>query len=64
VTIPLDANSRASFPASLMPELNFDRFSTVIESDGVPIVVERAMYQTTNGLTWSTGTSAVATKLQ
>jgi hypothetical protein len=65
-TIPLPANSRTNVQAGLVDNLVMDRrrFATTIESDGVPIVVERAMYQTTNGLTWSIGTSAVATKLQ
>ena len=40
------------------------QFGALVESDGVPIVVERAMYKTTNGVPWSVGTSAVATKLQ
>jgi hypothetical protein len=63
VQVPLSANSRANVQATLYPDLANERFSTVVEAD-VPIVVERAMYQTTNGLTWSIGTSAVATKLQ
>jgi hypothetical protein len=62
--VPLAANSRTNVQATLVPELNGHRFATVVESDGVPIVVERAMYQSTNGLVWSTGTSALATKLQ
>jgi hypothetical protein len=63
LTVPLEPNSRTNVPIGLAPRLNFHRFSTIVDSD-VPIVVERAMYQTTNGLTWSIGTSAVATKLQ
>jgi hypothetical protein len=63
ITVPLKPNSRTNVQTTLVPDLNGRRFSTVVEGD-VPIVVERAMYQTTNGLTWSIGTSAVATKLQ
>ena len=40
------------------------RFGTLIESNGVEIVVERAMYTTAGGITWSAGTAALATKLQ
>jgi hypothetical protein len=41
-----------------------DKFSAVITSNGVPIVVERAMYTDANGQTWAAGTAALATKLQ
>jgi hypothetical protein len=64
MTFPLPANSRTNVQGAFNTNLEGQRFATIIESDGVPIVVERAMYQTTNGLTWSIGTSAVATKLQ
>jgi hypothetical protein len=64
LTVPLPANSRTNVPMMLAPELNGHRFATIVESDGVPIVVERAMYQTINGVVWSSGTSALATKLQ
>ena len=63
ITVPLKANSRTNVVPLGVLGL-YGRFGTVVESNGVPIVVERAMYQTTNGLTWSVGTSAVATKLQ
>jgi hypothetical protein len=63
ITVPLKANSRTNVRPADVPGLAV-RFGTVVESDGVPIVVERAMYQTTNGVVWSVGTSAVATKLQ
>jgi hypothetical protein len=38
----------------------------VVESIGAPpapIVVERAVYETVGGLTWSAGTAVVATRL-
>jgi hypothetical protein len=64
ITIPLAANSRMTLRAEEMPVVYSAPFGTIVESDGVPIVVERAMYRTTNGVPWSIGTSAVATKLQ
>jgi hypothetical protein len=39
-------------------------YGTIIQSNGVPIVVERAMYSNANGQTWAAGTDALATKLQ
>jgi hypothetical protein len=36
----------------------------IVESDGVNIVVERAQYTSTGGVTWSAGHAALATKLQ
>ena len=55
MTFPLPANSRTNVQGAFNTNLEGRRFATTIESDGVPIVVERAMYQTTNGLTWSIG---------
>jgi hypothetical protein len=63
VTYPLGPNSRVNVRPSDVAGLS-GRFATIVETDGVPIVVERAMYETTNGVTWSVGTSAVATKVQ
>jgi hypothetical protein len=63
--IPLKAQSRTNVPVSgLFPAGANVRFGAVIESDGVPIVVERAMYTSAGGVTWTAGTAAVATKLQ
>jgi Tol biopolymer transport system component len=67
IKVPLPANSRTNVQPVTVPgmtDIPGTRFATIVESNGVPIVVERAMYQTTNGLAWSAGTSAVATKLQ
>lgn len=47
------------------PEAAGKRFGAVIESlNGAQIVVERAMYTSPNGDTWTAGTNAVGTKLQ
>jgi hypothetical protein len=64
ITVPLAANTRTTLRTQEISAVYSARFGTIVESDGVPIVVERAMYRTTNGVTWSIGTSAVATKLQ
>jgi hypothetical protein len=64
ITVPLKANSRTNVRPAEVSGVSGRRFGTIVESDGVPIVVERAMYQTTNGVIWSVGTSAVATRLQ
>jgi hypothetical protein len=64
-TVPLKPNSRENFPTTGLFEPNtLKRFSAIVESNGVPIVVERAMYTTINGLTWSAGTASLATRLQ
>jgi hypothetical protein len=65
--VPLNANSRVNVPVS--PLLPSDpgfirRFGAIIESSGVEIVVERAMYMNTSSGTWAIGTAALATKLQ
>jgi hypothetical protein len=39
------------------------RFGVIVDSGGLPIVVERAMYSNANGITWAAGTAAVATPL-
>jgi hypothetical protein len=38
-------------------------FSTLVESDGPPIVVERAVHTTVEGVVWSAGTAALGTPL-
>jgi hypothetical protein len=59
----LDANSRVNVPIS--PILSAPgRFGAIVESSGVEIVVERAMYITTSAGTWAIGTAALGTKLQ
>jgi hypothetical protein len=46
-----------------LAELVDEEFSAVISSTE-PIAVERAMYSTAGGLTWSAGTNATATRIQ
>ncbi len=65
--IALPPQSRTNVPVSSMfPEAAGKRFGTLIQSLGgtpVPIVVERAMYDSPGGVTWAAGTAAVATRL-
>ena len=67
--VDLKASSRVSVPLSQHltgkpgTESSFLVGATV-ESNGVEIVVERAMYKTVNGVPWAWGTAALATKLQ
>ena len=64
--LPMPANSRVSIPVSLTfpAAMNKGGFGTIIQSNGLPIVVERAMYTNANGATWAAGTDALGTKLQ
>jgi hypothetical protein len=65
--LALPAQSRTSVSTrSLFPAAAGRRYATLIESVGgapVPIVVERAMYESVLGVMWSAGTAAVATRL-
>jgi hypothetical protein len=64
VPIELRANSRLNVPVrDLADPTRLGRFSAVIDSGGLPIVVERAMYTSANGVTWTAGTAALATPL-
>jgi hypothetical protein len=66
-TVDLPPNSRVNVPFSSLfsePPPYPYQFGAIVESNGVEIVVERAMYQTTNGLLWGVGTASLATKLQ
>ncbi len=59
-TVALPANSRVNVPiSSLFPPNANVRFGGQIETT-VPVVVERAMYWTVNGVIWSAGTVALA----
>jgi len=65
VTLPRESRTSIAI-GSLFPEAAGKRFSTVIQSVGaapVPIVVERAMYDSPDGVTWAAGTAVVATRL-
>jgi hypothetical protein len=49
---------------SFVPELVDESFGALIEvTNGVPIAVERSMYWDANGIFWSGGTNATATRL-
>lgn len=62
--VQMPGNSRVTVPmTALLPGENA-RFGAIVESDGIPIVVERAMYANANGLLWGAGTASLATKLQ
>ena len=64
----MNANSRTNAQIGAdFPEAAGKRFGAVVTSIGATpaqIVVERAMYTSPNGDTWTAGTNAVATKLQ
>jgi uncharacterized protein YkwD len=66
-TVDLPAQSRTSVGMhDLFPATTDARFGVVVRSVGSTppqIVVERAMYSTVNGLLWSAGTNALATRL-
>ncbi len=68
-TYTLPANSRVSLQMSVeFPDLvahgGPSGFSTIIQSSGPPIVVERAVYSNANGQIWAAGSDAPGTKLQ
>ena len=59
-TVAATSRFNVPFPSELANE----EFSAVIQStNGVPIVVERAMYWNARGVTWAAGTNATATPL-
>jgi hypothetical protein len=69
VPVNLPASSRVNVPVSeWIPPVTTDeprrRFGALIVSNGVEIVVERAIYTTAGGITWGAGTAALGTKLQ
>jgi hypothetical protein len=66
LTIP-PASRRTVAMRTLFPTLNGQRFATRVTSTGaapVPIVVERSMFWTVNGVVWAAGTNALATPLR
>jgi len=65
-TYALSANSRFNVQVSVeFPEaLNKEGFGTIIQSDGLQLVVERAIYSNANGQTWAAGSDALGAKLQ
>ena len=62
----IPANSRFNVvPAAHFGTAAGKKFGAIVEStNGAAIVVERAMYQTSGGVTWAAGTNSLATKLQ
>ncbi len=67
-TLALPPTSRTNIHVteSMFPGVTGNRFGAVIESlGGTPaqIVVERAMYSDANGIRWSAGSNAIATRL-
>lgn len=65
-TYIVGANSRFNIAlgeADFFPNAAGRRVGLIVESDGVPIVVERAMYSDAGGQQWAAGTNAVATRL-
>jgi hypothetical protein len=63
VVIP--AHGRVTVPiGGFIPSIAGQRFSVIVESDGPPIVVERATYANDGSVVWSSGSAALATKLQ
>jgi len=66
-TYSLLPNSRENVRTVEFPEAAGKKFAAVVESlgaDPAQIVVERAMYSSANGVVWSAGTNALATRLQ
>ena len=61
--VQVAGNSRLTVPMSALLPDRSARFGTIIESDGIPLVVERAMYATVNNQLWDAGTASLATKL-
>jgi hypothetical protein len=66
--VALAPSSRTNVNVAVdFPEASGRRFSTIVESLGTApaeIVVERAMYTSTGGVTWAAGTNALATRLR
>ena len=65
---PLGAMSRVNVNvAAIFPEATDRRFGALVESlepASAPIVVERAMYATADGVIWAAGTNALASRLE
>ena len=67
LVIDLPPNSRTTVPMHTLPGLSGLRFGVLVESiDTTPLadlVVERAMYWDSGGITWAAGTNLLATPL-
>jgi hypothetical protein len=67
IIVDLQPSSRVNVPVSAHlppPAGSKRRFGALIETNGVEIVVERSIYSSAGGVTWSAGTAALGTKLQ
>ncbi len=66
--VPMAANSRANVAVAVdFPTTAGKRFGAVVESIGptpMQLVVERAMYSNSGGVSWAAGSSALGTKLR
>ena len=65
-TLTVPARSRTTVSGTSFPQAAHKRFGAIVESLGAApaqIVVERAMYSSPNGVFWSAGTNALATRL-
>lgn len=65
-TYTVPANSRFNLPlgeTGFFPAAVGRRVGLLVESSGVPVVVERAMYSDAPGQAWAAGNNAVATRL-
>ncbi len=65
-TYDVGANSRFNLElgaTAFFPSAAGRRVGLIVESAGVPVVVERAMYSDAGGQSWAAGTNAVATRL-
>jgi hypothetical protein len=66
-TYSVPANSRFNVPigsfGTIVPELREERFGALVTSTGGPIVVERAVYYSRDGIIWGAGSNATATRV-
>jgi uncharacterized delta-60 repeat protein len=62
-TVTLPKQSRTTVDAGEFANAAGKRFGAIIESSGVPIAVERSVYSSSGGVTWSAGAASVATRL-
>lgn len=61
--VALQPNSRTTIDAGAFKSAVNRKFSVIVESDGVAIVVERALYHSVAGVLWAAGAASVATNL-
>jgi hypothetical protein len=64
-TFEVKAHSRKTVDigADFAPAITAGFFGAIVESSGVPIVVERALYENANGRLWDAGATSVATNI-